>query len=265
MKRKLDEDDVPTPVVAQPTSENSTKGFEGLGLDTRLLQAIAQAGFKNPTAVQAQAIPLALEGKDILARSKTGSGKTAAYILPILQRILREKATNPKLEAVSALILVPTRELANQVSKAFTSFAAYCAKDIVTINLTQKVPDEVQRSMLADLPDVVVATPARTLLNLSASALSLEFLKSLVIDEADLVLSYGYEEDLQAVAKAVPSGVQTYLMSATLSTEVDTLKGLFCRDPVVLALDEAEEGSTGVQQYVVKYVNLDAPHRTIHS
>jgi ATP-dependent RNA helicase DDX56/DBP9 len=152
------------------------------------------------------------------------------------------------------LVLVPTRELADQVSKAFTAFSTFCAKEINTINLTTKIPDEVQRSMLAELPDIVVATPARASLNLSTSALSLQDLAYLVIDEADLVLSYGYEEDLQNVQKSVPSGVQTYLMSATLSTEVDTLKGLFCRDPVILALDEGEEGDTGVSQYVVKYV-----------
>lgn len=108
--------------------------------------------------------------------------------------------------------------------------------------------------MLADLPDIAVATPARASLNLSTLALSLQDLAYLVIDEADLVLSYGYEEDLQNVQKSVPSGVQTYLMSATLGTEVDTLKGLFCRDPVILALDEGEEDDTGVSQYIVKYV-----------
>ena len=147
---------------------------------------------------------------------------------------------------------MPTRELAEQVTQAFTSFSAFCAKDITIINLTQKTPDTVQRSLLADLPDVVVATPARAFLNISTSALSLQDLAHLVIDEADLVLSYGYEEDLQNVAKAIPSGVQTYLMSATLSTEVDRVKGLFCRDPVVLALDEAEDENNGVSQYVVK-------------
>ena len=150
------------------------------------------------------------------------------------------------------MVLVPTRELAAQVTKAFTTFSAFCAKEISTINLTQKVPDEVQRSMLADLPDIVVATPARASLNLSTLALSPQDLAYLVMDEADLVLSYGYEEDLQNVQKVIPSGVQAYLMSATLSTEVDTLKGLFCRNPVILTLDEGEEGDTGVSQYVVK-------------
>ena len=110
-----------------------------------------------------------------------------------------------------------------------------------------------QRSLLADSPDIVVATPARASLNLNTSALSLQNLTHFVIDEADLVLSYGYDEDLQNVAKILPKGVQTFLMSATLTTEVETLKGLFCRDPVVLKLEESQDDSGGVSQYVVKY------------
>jgi ATP-dependent RNA helicase DDX56/DBP9 len=120
------------------------------------------------------------------------------------------------------------------------------------LNLAQKVPDTVQRSLLADSPDIVVATPARAVLNIGSSALSLESLTHLVIDEADLLLSYGYEEDLENVAKALPSGVQSFLMSATLTTEVDTLKSLFCTNPAVLALDETTEADDSVSQYIIK-------------
>jgi ATP-dependent RNA helicase DDX56/DBP9 len=98
----------------------------------------------------------------------------------------------------------------------------------------------------------VIATPARALANLNSSALSIENLAHLVIDEADLVLSYGHDEDLQNVAKIIPKGVQTTLMSATLTSDVDTLKGLFCRDPVVLELEEKEAEGDGVSQYIVK-------------
>lgn len=150
--------------------------------------------------------------------------------------------------------MVPTRELAEQVSKAFSTFSTYCAKDIRILNLTQKIPDAVQRSLLADLPDIVVTTPARASLNLNTSALSLQNLAYIVVDEADLVLSYGYDEDLQNVAKVIPKGVQVFLMSATLTSEVETLKGLFCLNPVVLKLEETQNDSGGVSQYVVKYV-----------
>jgi ATP-dependent RNA helicase DDX56/DBP9 len=106
--------------------------------------------------------------------------------------------------------------------------------------------------LLADSPDVVIATPARASVNLNTSALSLEHLAHLVIDESDLVLSYGYDEDLQNVAKIMPKGVQTILMSATLTSEVEILKGLFCRNPAVLKLEEVENEGEGVSQFVVK-------------
>jgi ATP-dependent RNA helicase DDX56/DBP9 len=150
------------------------------------------------------------------------------------------------------LILVPTRELAEQVTKAVESFAAFATKDIRAVNLTPKVSDAVQRSLLADSPDIVIATPARASANLESSTLSLEHLAHLVIDESDLVLSYGYDEDLQNVAKIMPKGVQTILMSATLTSEVETLKGLFCRNPTILKLEEAETEGEGVSQFVVK-------------
>lgn len=188
-----------------------------------------------------------------LARAKTGSGKTAAYVLPIIHSILQKKLVSPQRKAVSALLLMPTKELAEQVSKVVASFCAFCAKDIRTLNLAQKISDPVQRSLLADCPDIVIATPARARLNIASKALELESLMHLVVDEADLVLSYGYEEDLQNVANSMPNGVQTFLMSATLSTEVDTLKGVFCQNPAVLALDETEEEANKVSQYVVRY------------
>ncbi|CZR67173.1 probable ATP-dependent RNA helicase dbp9 [Phialocephala subalpina] len=252
MKRKLDENDVPAPVQhAEEKKMMEEVGFAALGLDTRLLQGIAKQNFQTPTLVQSKAIPLALEGRDVLARAKTGSGKTAAYLLPILHSILKRKQTSST-PSTSALILVPTRELAEQVFKVVESFSTFCAKDIRAINLTQKVSDAVQRSLLADSPDIVIATPARASVNLNSSALSLDNLAHLVIDEADLVLSYGYDEDLQNVAKIMPKGVQTILMSATLTSEVETLKGLFCRNPEILTLEETEEAGEGVSQYVVK-------------
>ncbi|ATZ51830.1 Bcdbp9 [Botrytis cinerea B05.10] len=250
MKRKLDANDVPVPTEGSDAiKENVT--FASLGLDARLLQGIAKQNFQSPTLVQSKAIPLTLEGRDILARAKTGSGKTAAYLLPILHSILKRKELSST-QCTTALILVPTRELADQVYKTVESFTAFCAKDVRAVNLTQRVSDAVQRSLLADSPDIVIATPARASLNANTSALSLANLTHMVIDEADLVLSYGYDEDLQNVAKIMPKGVQTVLMSATLTSEVETLKGLFCRNPEVLKLEEAEDEGEGVSQFVVK-------------
>ncbi|PYH36066.1 ATP-dependent DNA/RNA helicase [Aspergillus neoniger CBS 115656] len=254
MKRKLDANDVPSPEVAETKEapDANEADFESLNLDPRLRQALIKEKFTKPTLVQAKAIPLALAGKDILARAKTGSGKTAAYVLPILQTIIQKKAADPSFKATTGLILVPTRELAEQVQNVVTTFAAFCGKDVRSVNLTQKVSEAVQRTMLSDYPDIVISTPARVIANLGNSSLSLDNLTHLVIDEADLVLSYGYDEDINALSKAIPRGVQTFLMSATLTSEVDTLKGLFCRSPVVLKLEDKEEKGAGVSQFVVK-------------
>lgn len=149
-------------------------------------------------------------------------------------------------------MLVPTRELAEQVHKAFMSFSSFCAKEVRSVNITQRVSDDVCRSMLADVPDAVIATPGRACQSLNSAVLSLEGLTHLVIDEADLVLSYGYEDDLNSIYKALPRGVQTFLMSATFTAETETLKGIFCRDPAILKLDDSEDEGVGVTQYVVK-------------
>lgn len=138
----------------------------------------------------------------------------------------------------AALVLVPTRELADQVFKAIEQFSAFCAKDIHAAKLTENLSDAVQRSLLANVPDIVVATPARAWHSVSSAALSLDRLQHLVLDEADLVLSYGYDEDMENIARSLPKGVQTIMMSATLSSELDQLKGIFCRNPTVLDLKE---------------------------
>ena len=109
-----------------------------------------------------------------------------------------------------------------------------------------------QRSLLAECPELVIATPARAAQNIQCSALSLENVTHLVIDEADLILSYGYDEDLRAISSAIPKGIQTSLVSATLTTEVNTLKGLFCRDPLLLDIGDPSDDSNGISQFVVK-------------
>ncbi|KAL8996907.1 MAG: hypothetical protein Q9188_006458 [Gyalolechia gomerana] len=251
MKRKLDDNYVPSS-SASSLEAQTEPNFKSFGLDPRLLQAVAKEGFSAPTYVQSKVIPLALQGKDILTRAKTGSGKTAAYLLPLLEILLRQKLDERSQESPAALILVPTHELAQQTSKIVAAFTAFCHKEIRIVDLTQKVPDTVQRSLLATSPDIVISTPARAALSVSNSSYSVDNMSLLVIDEADLVLSYGYEEDLQNIAKSIPHGVQTMLMSATLTTEVDTLKNLYCRDPVVLELEDQDGNDGGLTQYVVR-------------
>ncbi|GAM82731.1 hypothetical protein ANO11243_007170 [Dothideomycetidae sp. 11243] len=258
MKRKLNERDAPEAVSTKTQSDEkpstAAASFSDLNLDPRLLQAITKQEFSTPTPVQSATIPLALAGRDILARAKTGSGKTAAYTLPLLHQILRAKASSSSssTKRLSGLILVPTRELAAQVTKAAVGFAAFCGGAVRVENVTRKEDEKVLRARLADILDVVVATPSRANALVEAGVLDLEGLLGLVVDEADLVLSYGHDEDLKALANVVPRGVQTVLMSATLRAEVEELKTLFCRDPVVLELDDTEKEDQNLKQYVVK-------------
>ncbi|KAH0499727.1 hypothetical protein TgHK011_006902 [Trichoderma gracile] len=284
MKRKLNQNDVPTSAEpeadqqmadaeAATTTEQTatttttttapTKGaasdeettFADLGLDARLVQAVAQQKFLKPTLVQRRAIPLALDGKDVLCKAKTGSGKTAAYVLPVLAGILKKKSVDPT-PATTALILVPTRELADQVFKSIELLSAFCAKDVRAVKLTDKLTDAVQRSLLSTCPDIVISTPARAWHNVNGNsgALSLEKLAYLVLDEADLLLSYGYSEDLESLSFSLPKGIQTIMMSATLTTEVDSLKKIFYRDqqPTLLDLEEPDAEGEGVTQLVTK-------------
>lgn len=153
------------------------------------------------------------------------------------------------------MILAPTRELCDQIVKAVGQFSAFCAKDVQAVNLTDKA-DAVQRSLLSNSPDIVISTPAKAWHAIEASFLSTDTLSQLVLDEADLLLSYGYDEDLGNIARSLPKGVQKILMSATLTPDVDTLKGIFCRNPALLDLEEPEAEGEGATHYVVKYVTI---------
>lgn len=244
MKRKLDANDVPT--------SEATPSFDKFHLDPRLLQSLARSQYTEPTPVQARVIPLANEGKSVLAKSKTGSGKTVAYALPCLQSILSAKTSEPASKKTTVLILVPTRELSDQVSRVFIKLCESCGKVVRTVNLAQKVSESVLATRLNEVPDVIVSTPSKLVQLLDSLALSLDNIRQLVIDEADLVLSYGYEEDVNKISKALSSGVQTLLISATLTSEVEQLRSTFDRDYAIVDIEDKEEKAQEVTQYVVK-------------
>ncbi|KAH7113218.1 P-loop containing nucleoside triphosphate hydrolase protein [Dendryphion nanum] len=249
MKRKLNDNMAP-----EPATTTQTETFASFDLEPRLLRGIRDQKWSTPTPVQIQAIPHALAGKDIIARSSTGSGKTASYLLPILHKTIQRKT-----RATTALILVPTNELASQVLKTVQGLSAHCGTDIRVQSIAGKQSDVVQRAKLADLPDIVIATPARAAANINNGALSLQSLAHLVVDEADLVMGYGFKEDLDAVAKSIPTGVapQIFLLSATLNTELESLQGLCSQDPVILKLDDAEKDSQLVKQYILRCSEQD--------
>ncbi|XP_041706503.1 probable ATP-dependent RNA helicase DDX56 isoform X2 [Coregonus clupeaformis] len=227
--------------------------FHEMGLDDRILKALADLGWAQPTLIQEKAIPLALEGKDLLARARTGSGKTAAYAVPVIQRILTSKQ-NVREQAVRALILVPTKELGQQVQAMIRQLTAYCARDVRVADISGKADLSAQRPILMEKPDVVVGTPSRVLAHLSAQSLDLQAsLETLVIDEADLLFSFGFEADLKSLLCHLPKIYQSFLMSATLSEDVQALKELLLHNPVILKLQGSQlPDSSQLQQYSVQ-------------
>nr|XP_008170140.1 probable ATP-dependent RNA helicase DDX56 [Chrysemys picta bellii] len=216
--------------------------FAHMGLDGRLLQAIAELGWAKPTLIQEKAIPLALEGKDLLARARTGSGKTAAYAIPLLQHLLQVKMSPLVTEqAVRGLVLVPTKELGQQVLQMIRQLTAYCSRDVRVADVSGQVDMSAQRPILMEKPDVVVGTPSRVLAHLQGHSLSLRHsLEVLVLDEADLLFSFGFEEDLKNLLCHFPKIYQSFLMSATFSEEVQALKELVLHNPVTLKLQESQ-------------------------
>ncbi|KAG9086168.1 ATP-dependent DNA/RNA helicase [Ceratobasidium sp. UAMH 11750] len=239
-------------------TEQSFQAFSNI-IDSRLLRALADLGFARPTLVQSKAIPLALEGRDILARARTGSGKTAAYCIPLVQKILNSKATGNAQQATRAVILVPTRELSDQVAKHLKGLLAYCDKDVTVANIAGGTSGHVQRMVLAEKPDLIVGTPARLVALLQSKTLSLALLDSLVIDEADLILSYGHDEDVKQILSGghLPKVYQTFLMSATMTKDVETLKGIALRNPAILKLEEDKDEAANLAQYAVRCSEVD--------
>jgi ATP-dependent RNA helicase DDX56/DBP9 len=180
------------------------------GLDSRLIKALSKLGFIYPTLVQSKCIPIALEGKDALVRARTGSGKTLAFGLPVLHKILVQKS-NGKLDKsyVRALVLAPTKELCKQIEKNINDILYYC-KDTISICSLADDSTSAQQYRLKNKPDIVVSTPAKIVSNIRSNNIDLSNVQTLVIDEADLVLSFGYAEDVQFITSKMPKIFQVF-------------------------------------------------------
>eukprot|EP00041_Stephanoeca_diplocostata_P025231 m.656457 g.656457 ORF g.656457 m.656457 type:complete len:571 (-) comp22703_c0_seq2:2776-4488(-) len=221
------------------SSEDAT--FASLGLDDRLRKACTKLGWSKPTLIQSHVIREALSGKDVLARARTGSGKTGAYALPMLHQLLQQKQENGSQRVTTCLVLVPTKELAKQACKNIREIAKFCTRNITVIDVAGDKPLKAMKASLLEKPDILIGTPSRVLSHVQAGHIDLsESIKTIVIDEADLVLSFGHEEDVVKLLTLVPPIRQNLLMSATLGSEVDALKKLVLRRPVVLKLEESD-------------------------
>ncbi|MDX9687454.1 DEAD/DEAH box helicase [Halopseudomonas formosensis] len=221
--------------------------FTELSLHERLLKALAELSFEKPTPVQAAAIPPAIAGEDLYIIAQTGSGKTAAYVLPILQRLLDDDS---KALAPRALVLSPTRELAQQILKDVQALARFT---FLKAELVIGGEDfKVQAAKLRKNPDIVIATPGRTLEQLEAGGLDLSEVQTLVIDEADRMLDMGFSEDVLSIASACPEQRQTMLFSATTGNQgIRRMVEQILNEPRWLELDSVKSDTPAIRQQVI--------------
>jgi len=243
-----------TPERPAEGGEAEQPGFVSLGLDPRLLAALSALGYEEPTPVQRQAIPILLEGRDLLAQAATGTGKTAAFALPMLDRLVREGGER---RGVFGLVLVPTRELAMQVAEAVHRYGKQAGVRVLAVYGGSSMG--LQLRALERGVDVVVATPGRALDHVRRGTLALADVKLVVLDEADEMLDMGFAEDLEAILDATPDGRPMALFSATFPPRIAVLAARRLSSPTELklgasrAMGTAPEGQGRVKQtaYVV--------------
>lgn len=221
--------------------------FTDLGLNEHILRAIKDQGYDTPTPVQAQAIPVVLEGKDVLAGAQTGTGKTAGFTLPILQ--LLSKSPKPKgKRPVRALVLTPTRELASQVAENVKDYGKYLPfKSTVIFGGVSINP---QIHTLKNGVDIVIGTPGRLLDLMNQRALDLSQVEYLILDEADRMLDMGFIHDIKKILKVIPQKRQTLLFSATFSNEIKRLADGLLNNPSLIEVARTNETSAAVEQIV---------------
>ena len=208
--------------------------FEELGLLPELLKAVAEAGYTEPTPIQAQAIPVVLEGKDVMGGAQTGTGKTAGFVLPLLQRLARHASNSPSpaRHPVRALILTPTRELAMQVHESVQTYGKYVPlRDLVVYGGVDIKP---QTEALRRGVEIVVATPGRLLDHVEQKSVGFNFVEVLVLDEADRMLDMGFIPDIKRILALLPKERQSLLFSATFSEEIKKLADSMLRAPVLI-------------------------------
>jgi ATP-dependent RNA helicase RhlE len=240
---------------AYPAAEPapSGEGFAGLGLHTDLLRAVRRAGYVEPTPIQVQAIPYVLAERDLMGAAQTGTGKTAAFALPILQHLSEGNASNGNhnkrgRRPVRVLVLSPTRELALQIGESFSTYGHYTNLNNTVIY--GGVGQNPQVQALQRGVDVLVATPGRLLDLMGQGYVNLDRVEVLVLDEADRMLDMGFIHDVRRIVNKTPTKRQTLLFSATLTREILKLAGDILRDPVEVAISPEQPAVEAIEQAV---------------
>jgi superfamily II DNA/RNA helicase len=237
--------------AATPASGESTPApalFDTLPLDPKLLRAVADSGYRHMTPIQAKAIPVVLAGRDVMGAAQTGTGKTAAFSLPLLQRMLRHEnaSMSPARHPVRALCLAPTRELADQVANNIKAYAKHTQLRVAVV--FGGIDMKPQTAELKAGVEVLIATPGRLLDHIEAKNCVLNQVEYVVLDEADRMLDIGFLPDLQRILSYLPKQRQTLLFSATFSPEIRRLSQSYLQDPVVVEVARPNATATNVEQ-----------------
>ena len=212
--------------------------FTSLGLSPALLKALANQNYTQPYPIQQEVIPAILKKRDVLGIAKTGSGKTAGYVLPILMNL--QGKTTTKNRHVNVLVLVPTRELAMQVSEVFINFGSALPQRIKTLAVFGGVSINPQMMALQNV-NILVATPGRLLELVDSKAVHLSEIEALVLDEADKMLNMGFREEMSLIFKLLPKKRQNLLFSATLNDDVSRINQILLDNPIVIKIDQEED------------------------
>ena len=212
--------------------------FADLNLDKNILSAVSSEGYESPTPIQAQAIPFALDGRDIMASAQTGSGKTAAFLLPTLQKLTKRSEKPGK--GPRALVLTPTRELAAQVEKNALAYAKNM-RWFRTVSIVGGASFGYQTRALSKPVDLIVATPGRLMDLMQSGKVDFERLEVLILDEADRMLDMGFIDDIETIVEATPSDRQTLLFSATWDGAVGKLARKLTKDPETIEVERVDD------------------------
>jgi ATP-dependent RNA helicase RhlE len=231
--------------------------FSSLGLSAALIRALEQINYVAPTPIQTAAIPAILRGRDVWACAQTGSGKTAAFALPLLQQQAEAKRVHPR--ALRALILVPTRELAAQIHEAMLAYARYLPEPVKVISAFGGVSINPQMMALRGGADIVVATPGRLLDLIDHNALSLQQVATLVLDEADRLFNLGFADELASILRLLPARRQNLVFSATFPPEVHALTESLLRDPLRIDVPSTPVTTPDILQ---RSIHVDVAQRT---
>ena len=223
--------------------------FSQLGLRPELLRAVAEAGYDTPTPIQREAIPVVLAGRDLMAGAQTGTGKTAAFVLPILQCLHASPAGTDR-RAVRALILVPTRELAIQVEESVTTYGAHAPLRSVAVYGGASLPDQLRE--LDAGAEIVVATPGRLLDLVWRGSIDFAGIEFLVLDEADRMLDMGFIDDIRTIISLLPQRRQSLLFSATFPESIRRLTRTLLRDPATVQATPPNSATTLVEHVVLR-------------